>query len=58
MSDTIKVEVWVMTDCVGSKQKRAIEVDKEDWVELSYLEKYEYLQDEVWELIQWGWECK
>lgn len=56
MSGKIKVRIWAMTNRVGSKSHRTVEVDREDWESLSDLEKDSALQDEIWNLIEWGWE--
>lgn len=56
MSNVVKIRMWVTTDRVGSKSTRLTEVDREDWESFSDVEKDQMLSDEVWRIIEWGWE--
>lgn len=56
MGDKVKIKLWAMTDRVGSKSYRTIEFDKEDWESWSDIYKGEALEDELWRIIEWGWE--
>jgi hypothetical protein len=54
----MKVELWACTKYVGSKAKKVIEVDDEEWNELTDDEKEQYMQDEYENsmLVEWGWD--
>lgn len=56
MSGKIKITMWAMTDRAGSKSTRALEFDREDWDEMSSSEKDEAVHEELWRIIEWGWE--
>lgn len=60
MPDKVKIEMYARTDVVGSKVKRTIDVDKEQWDQYSETEKEEYMRDEFFNsaMIDWGWEEK
>lgn len=51
----MKIEVWVGTSIVGSKCSRTIEVDIEDWEEMSEEERDQFCQETMWELIDWDY---
>jgi hypothetical protein len=56
----VKVTIWVATDKQGSRAERSVEIDDEDLEGMSEAERtayiHDYLQEELWQLIEWGWE--
>ena len=58
MSDTIKIKIWVSTNMVGSKCERTIEVDAEEWKEMSESERDDYIHEEIFVnsfMVEWGY---
>lgn len=55
----MKLSVWACTNKVGSKSLREIEIDDEELEGMTEeeREKYidEYCQDEMRQMIEWGW---
>lgn len=51
-----KFKLWIATDRVGSKTDREVEVDAEEWEELSETERDEYMYDELMNscMFEWG----
>jgi hypothetical protein len=48
--------MWAATDRVGSKSTRTLEFDCEDWNSMSDGEKNVAVYEELWRVIEWGWE--
>lgn len=56
MEDVQKITVWVETDKVGSRCEAEVEIEKELWDEMSEDERIEELQQEIWNMCEWGYE--
>ena len=52
----MKVKVYVSTRYVGSKSEDIIEIDDEEWADMSDREKDEVMQEAMFDLIEWGYE--
>lgn len=57
MSNTVKIEIGVRTDKLGSKVTEIIQYDKEDWEEMDCAERNQSLFDDMiaLEMIEWDW---
>lgn len=56
MSDTVKIEITIRTDKVGSEVTRIVEFDREDWDEMDgWVKDKVLLEDEVNPMIEWSW---
>ena len=55
----MEIKVWVCTNRVGSKCERNVQIDDEDFEGMDEQEKEIYIenycQDELWDMIEWGW---
>ena len=56
--EKIRIKIHAETDMVGSRVERIVEWDRKDWEEMSGQEKEEAMQDELWNLIEWGYEVE
>lgn len=56
MSDTVTIEYNVSTFRVGSKETGSIEIDKEEWNEMSAECRDEVIFEQVLQLIEWDYE--
>ena len=54
--DEITIRLTVSTDRVGSKTTRDIKFNREDWLDMTDAEKDLEMQDELWNVISWGYE--
>ena len=55
LSDYIEVEVWCSIGLVGCKLKQRVTVDREEWEEMSDMDKEDYCRDIAFESFEWGW---
>ena len=56
MEDMIKITVWVETDKLGSRCESEVEIERELWLEMTEDEKAKEIQEEIWDMCEWGWE--
>lgn len=52
----MKVKVYVSTGYVGSKKEDVVEIDDEEWTDMSENERNDYFLEVMFEMINWGWE--
>lgn len=59
-----KLRFWLATNMVGSTSETTIELDDEDWSELSEAEQFDLVHELFFDVAmdrlgEWGWEpCK
>lgn len=56
MSDTIKIRVYVGTKFVGSEDEQIVEVDREEWEDMSDSQQEKYMREIMFEMISWGYD--
>lgn len=57
----MKLKFWLQTNMVGSHTETTIDVDDEEWGELTTAEREEYAKDMFWDIAldrlgAWDWE--
>lgn len=52
----MKIQVYVSTNRVGSKCSKIVDVDDEGWSEMDDRERDEYMRDEMFSMIEWGYD--
>ena len=55
MGDTVKVQVWISTNKVGSKCEDTAEFDREEWESMTDDEKDDLCKDTAFNNMDWGW---
>lgn len=58
MSEKVKINVYVSTSRVGSKNETTIEIDSEEYVEMDDFEIEEMCREVMFDLIAWGFEVE
>ena len=52
----MKILVWAQTGIHGSRVKSTIEVDDNDWQNMTADQRDEFCQEAMFELIEWSYE--
>lgn len=51
----MKVKIVVAIGLVGCTREKTIEVDDEDWAEMSDIEREECCKETMFDMIEWSW---
>jgi hypothetical protein len=53
---TIKVRIHARTWKLDSHDERIVEVDADEWADMSQEERNEFCREELFNVIEWGWD--
>lgn len=55
MKDTIRIVVHVQTNLIKSRTEATIEIPRDEWEDMDDDERDDYLKDEMFNMIEWGY---
>lgn len=56
MKDTVKINVSIKTNVVGSECVDTLEIERQVWEAMSQAEREAAAQEAAWSMAEWNWE--